>query len=313
MDQEPAVSAQRPKRPLMPMLLLPLVAFIAGVAAMGWLLAHWAGGATWLGVTPKPAPPAAEAPPTVAVVPEPPAEPAASPNQPERLLIDPEITRRVNLLEEKLNALDLQSRAAVGNADRAEGLLVAFAARRALDSGVSLGYIEGLLGQRFGSSQRQAVATILTAARTPVTLQELQEGLQQVSPQLLGGGPDQSWWSAFRSELGGLVVIRKSGTPSPLPAEILKRATQRLEAGQVKVALAEVLRLPNRDKAGDWIAKARHYISARNALDQIEASALLAPSAPMPPAAPARQAAPVTKAAAPAAAQPKTAKTAKAR
>jgi hypothetical protein len=195
-----------------------------------------------------------------------------------------------------LNALDLQSRAAVGNADRAEGLLVAFAARRALDSGVPLGYIEGLIEQRFGASQRQAVATILTAARTPVTLQELQEGLQQVGPQLLGGGPNQSWWSSFRNELGGLVVIRKAGTPSPLPAEILRRATQRLEAGQVKVALAEVLRLPDRDKASDWIGKARRYIAARNALDQIEASALLAPSAPLPPAAPARQ---PTKAAAP--------------
>ena len=311
MDQDPAVSAQRPKRPLMPMLLLPMIAFIAGLAAMGWLLAHWTGGASWLGVAPKPAP-VAEAPPTVAIEPEPQAEPAASPQQPERLLIDPEITRRVNLLEEKLNALDLQSRAAVGNADRAEGLLVAFAARRALDSGVPLGYIEGLLGQRFGASQRQAVATILTAARTPVTLQELQEGLQQVGPQLLGGGPDQSWWSAFRNELGGLVVIRKAGTPSPLPAEILSRATQRLEAGQVKVALAEVLRLPNRDKASDWITKARHYIAARNALDQIEASALLAPSAPLPPAAATRQAAP-PKVAPSAGAQPKAAQKAKAK
>lgn len=312
MDQETAVSAPRPKRPLMPMLLLPLIAFIAGLAAMGWLLANWSGGASWLGVAPKPVP-AAEPPPTVAVVAEPPAEPAESPNQPERLLIDPEITRRVNLLEEKLNALDLQSRAAVGNADRAEGLLVAFAARRALDSGVPLGYIEGLLNQRFGSSQRQAVATILTAARTPVTLQELQEGLQEVGPHLLGGGPDQSWWSAFRNELGGLVIIRKAGTPSPLPAEILSRATQRLEAGQVKVALAEVLRLPNRDKASVWITKARHYIAARNALDQIEASALLAPSAPLPPAAPVRQPPAAAKKAAPAGAQPKAARTAKAR
>src|SRR4051812_28612718 len=120
MDQEPAVSAQRPKRPLMPMLLLPLVAFIAGIAAMGWLLAHWAGGASWLGVAAKPVPVAVEPPPAVAVEPEPQADPAASPQQPERLLIDPEITRRVNLLEEKLNTLDLQSRAAVGNADRAE-------------------------------------------------------------------------------------------------------------------------------------------------------------------------------------------------
>jgi hypothetical protein len=309
MDHEPAVSAERPKRSLMPMLLLPLVAFVVGLAAMGWLLAHWTGGATMLGVAPEPAP-AAEAPPTVAVEAEPQqAGPASSPQEPQRLLIDPEITRRVNLLEEKLNTLDLQSRAAVGNADRAEGLLVAFAARRALDNGVPLGYIEGLLGQRFGGGQRQAVATILTSARAPVTLQELQEGLQDVGPQLIGGSPNQSWWTAFRTELGGLVTIRKKGTASPLPAERLRRATRRLEAGQVPVALAEVLRLPGRDKGADWIAKARRYVAARNALDQIEAAALLVPSAPLPTAPAARQPAPARPTARPSAkAAPRAAK-----
>ena len=78
--------------------------------------------------------------------------------------------------------VDTQSRAAVGNADRAEGLLVAFAARRALDRGVALGFLEALLRQRFGDSQPQAVGMIITAAREPVTLQELQDGLLQVRP-----------------------------------------------------------------------------------------------------------------------------------
>jgi hypothetical protein len=85
--------------------------------------------------------------------------------------------------------------------------------------GVALGYIEGLLRQRFGDSQRQAVATIITASRQPVTLEELQDGLQDVAPQLTGGSPDQNWWTAFKTELGGLVAIRKAGTPSTMPAE----------------------------------------------------------------------------------------------
>jgi len=281
-DYEPADGAVRPRRPLLP-ILLPLVAFVAGLAAMGWLLVHWSAAASFLGVAPPPpAPVEAAPPPAVAVVAEPPPEPAASPNEPQRLLIDPEITRRVNLLEEKLNALDMQSRAAVGNADRAEGLLVAFAARRALDRGVGLGYIEGLLRQRFGDSQRPAVATILTASRSPVILQHLQDGLAQVGPQLLGGGPDQNWWTALRAELGGLVIVRKAGTPSPAPAEHLRRATRALEAGQVDVALLEVLRMPGRDKAADWIAEARRYVAARRALDAIETAALLEPRAAMP-------------------------------
>src|SRR5688572_30123673 len=290
-DFEPAGVAERPKRSWMPMLLLPFLAFVVGLAAMGWLLSRWEGGARFLGVVPAPAPAAREAPPTVAVVAEPqPAEPAASGPEPQRLLIDPEITRRVNRLEERLGALDLQSRAAVGNADRAEGLLVAFAARRALDRGVALGYIEGLLGQRFGETQRQPVATIITASRQPVPLQELQDGLHDIGPQLVRGGTNQSWWGGLQRELGGLITIRKAGTPSPVPAERLRRATRGLEAGQVDVALAEVLRLPGRDKAGDWIAKARRYVMARRALDAIETAALLEPRAAPPPAAPARPA-----------------------
>jgi hypothetical protein len=281
--EPPAESPARPKRMLLPPMLILVLAFIAGLAAMGWLLSRWERGAAMLGIAPpaaEQAPAAAEPAPKVTVEREPAPETETGAAEPERLVIDPEITRRVNRVEQRLAELDVQSREAVGNADRAEGLLVAFAARRALDSGVSLGYIEGLLRQRFGQTQPQAVATIITAARQPVTLQELQEGLQQVGPQLIGGGPEQSWWSAFKTELSGIVAIRREGTPSPLPAERLKRATQQLEAGQVVVALAEVLRTPGHDKAADWIGKARRYVSARRALDQIETAALLEPRTP---------------------------------
>jgi hypothetical protein len=142
---------------------------------------------------------------------------------------------------------------------------------------VALGYIEGLLRQRFGDTQRQAVATIITASRQPVTLEELQDGLQEVGPELTGSGPGQDWWTALRAELGELVSIRKAGTPSTIPAERLRRAERRLESGQVDVALAEVLRLPGREDAAEWIAKARRYVAARRALDTIETAALLEP------------------------------------
>ena len=149
---------------------------------------------------------------------------------------------------------------------------------------MALGYLEGLLRERFGDSQRQAVATIITAARQPVTLEELQLGLQEVGPQLTGGGAGQSWWDAVKAELGELVTVRKADTPSTLPAERFKRATRRLEAEQVDVALAEVLRMPGRDKASVWIAAARRYVAARRALDTIETAALLDPRNPPAPA-----------------------------
>ena len=265
------------RRSWLSVLALPLIAFIAGIAAMGWVLANWNTAAAFIGVRPAPLPPPVQAAPAPAPAPAAAVQAPAPGAETQRLVLDPETTRRVNRLEQRVAEIDNQSRAAAGNADRAEGLLVAFAARRALDRGVALGYIEGLLRQRFGETQRQAVATIITASRDPVTLEELQDGLKEVGPELTGAGADQNWWNALRAELGELVSIRKAGTPSTIPAERSQRAERRLESGQAEVALAEVLRLPGRDNATDWIAKARRYVAARRALDTIETAALLEP------------------------------------
>ena len=286
MDYEPGRVTAKPKRPLWTLLALPLVAFLAGLAAMGWLLANWSTGAAFLGVAS--APPAAvdPAPQPMTVEREPAPSPPAEPQAGERLVIDPETTRRVNRLEERLALLDLQSRTAVGNADRAEGLLVAFAARRAIDRGVALGYIETLLRQRFAGTEPQAVATVLTVARAPVTVQSLQNQVQEVAPHLSGGGQGQTWWAAFKTELAGVVTIRRENTPSTQPAERLRRAGQSLQAGQVEVALLEVLRLPGHERADAWISNARRYVASHRALDRLESAALLEPRAPMPPPAP---------------------------
>ncbi len=289
MDYEPGRVTAKPRRPLWQLLALPLAAFLAGLAAMGWLLARWGTAAAFLGVAPAPPAIVEPAPQAMTLEREPAvAAPAEAPAG-ERLVIDPETTRRVNRLEERLALLDLQSRTAVGNADRAEGLLVAFAARRAIDRGVTLGYIETLLRQRFAATEPQAVATVLTVARQPVTVQSLQKQFQEVAPHLSGGGQGQSWWGAFKTEMAGLITIRRENTPSTQPAERLRRAGQSLEAGQVEVALLEVLRLPGHERADPWIANARRYVASHRALDRLESAALLEPRAPLPqPAAKAR-------------------------
>lgn len=285
MQHEPSTASGRAKRPLLKTIALPLVAFVAGIALMAWLLSRWSAAAVFLGVAPAPAEAVAPSPTPQTVLEQPEPEPSIAPptEGTERLVLDPETTRRVNRLEERLAQLDHQSRAAVGNADRAEGLLVAFAARRAIDRGVALGYIETLLRERFAASEPQAVATVLTAARQPVTLQGLQKEFQELAPHLSGGGPDQSWWRALRTELGTLVTIRRVGTPSTQPAERLRRATGALESGQVEVALLEVLRLPNAARAERWVANARRYVSAHRSLDRLETAALLEPRASPPP------------------------------
>jgi hypothetical protein len=289
----PATAEEPPRRRWLIWLAVPLLCFVLGLGAMGWLLSRWDAGARVLGI-------AAEQPPVVMSAPEAGAQPQPAPQQPAPvvapsgqtpIVIDPEIARRVAALEQRLGQVGSEARTASGDADRAEGLLVAFAARRALDRGVSLGFLEALLRQRFGESQPQAVGMIIAAAREPVTLQELQDGLQEIGPQLTGAGPDQNWWDAFMTELGSLITVRRQDSPSPEPAERLRRATRRLEAGQAEVALAEVLRMPGREHGRDWIMRARRYVSARRALDAIETAALVEPRlAPVAVAQPAQPA-----------------------
>ena len=279
-DYGPSSATRR--RPFMSILVLALIAFVLGITAMAWVLTRWEAAAVYLGIRPTAPAPAVMSQPLVPSPAAAGANEAPVPAETQRLVIDPETTRRVAQLEQRVAEIDSHSRTAAGNANRAEGLLIALAARRAIDRGVGLGYIEGLLQQRFGNTQRQAVATVITASRQPVTLDRLQAGLQDVGPELTGAGPDQNWWTALKTELSGIVTVRRAGTTSTMPSERLRRATRSLEAGQVDVALLEVLRMPGRENAAAWVADARRYVAARRALDVIETAALLEPHAPQP-------------------------------
>lgn len=295
----PATADELPRRRWLVWLGIPLLCFVLGLGAMGWLLSRWDAGARVFGIAPEAAPivmTAPESAPQSFAPQQQQPTPVVAPSGQAPIVIDPEIARRVAALEQRLGQVGGEARMASSDAGRAEGLLVAFAARRALDRGVSLGFLEALLRQRFGESQPQAVGYIIAAAREPVTLQELQDGLQEIGSQLTGAGPDQGWWDAFMAELGSLITVRRQDSPSPEPAERLRRATRRLEAGQAEVALAEVLRMPGREHGREWIVKARRYVTARRALDAIETAALveprLAPAAAAPQTAPTQTAAP---------------------
>lgn len=191
-----------------------------------------------------------------------------------------ELAAKLDGLEARSGAIDRSAVQASGYATRAEGLMIAFAARRALDRGLNLGFLEAQLRTRFGPSQPHAVATILQAAREPVTLEDLRSALDGVAPELMTGAASTGWWTSFRREIGTLVVLRKAGTPSPLPIDRVARARRLLEAGLVEAALSEVARTPGAARAERWTVAARRYIAARAALDTIEASAILTPDAP---------------------------------
>ncbi len=249
-------------------LLIALTLIIVGAAAATWALARYDRAAQFLGVVPA-APPPVQAGRLTAIAPQ---------AQPQAAAVTPTDAARIAELETRLSRVENATQRVEGSAGRADALVVAFAARRAIDRGVPLGYLETLLVDRFGPRHAQAVATIITASREPVRLNELIAEYEELAPELRSGGDQEGWFQGLRRELGSLVEVRRAAQPSVRPDARYQRAAARLAAGEVDAALAETMRLPGAQKAGPWVAKARRYVAAHRALDQIESSALLAGS-----------------------------------
>ncbi|MDZ7588466.1 MAG: hypothetical protein U5J78_04760 [Parasphingorhabdus sp.] len=266
------------------MLILMLVAFIGGVIATGWVVSRYnpfenKPVVEKLSSEPSPSERLANRidadgkvlPPKIT---DPAGAPATVTNTPARELA---LAARVADLEDRLSRINVQAQAASGNAARAEGLLIAFAARRALDRGSPLGYIEGQLRLRFGDAQPKAVTTIINASREPVTLEELASLLEDMGPALTTGARNRGFWESVQAEFADLFVVRKDGTPSPAPQQRLTRAKRYVEVGNVEAAIGELEKLPGSEGATAWMEKARRYNEARRALDVIETAAILEP------------------------------------
>ena len=243
-------------------LLIALVLVLIGAAATVWALSRYQSAARFLGVT---------SPQPVMLTPKPvvtnsvPAQPAAAEVPPARL----------SALEARIAQVENATERAAGSAGRADALVIAFAARRAIDRGVALGYLERLLVARFGTQHPAAVATVITASRQPVRLNDLIAEYDTLGPELRRGGPQDSWWTNFKREMGSLVEVHRSTRPAANAEARYNRAMQRLSSGDVDQALVETMRLPGASRAADWTAKARRYVAAHRALDEIESAALL--------------------------------------
>lgn len=253
-------------------LLVALVLVIVGAGAAVWGLAHYQPAARFLGVLPAQQP----------VMPKP--EPVVTNPQPAaaaaQAVLDPAERQRLANVETRLAAVENATQRAEGSAGRADALVVAFAARRAIDRGVALGYLENLLVDRFGTQHQAAVATIVTGSHQPVRLDDLISEYDTLGPELRGGGPQDSWWTSFRRELGSVVELHSTARPATSPDARYQRAQQRLASANVDQALAETMRLPGAARAGDWTTKARRYIAVHRALDEIESAALLPQPSP---------------------------------
>lgn len=255
------------------MLLMALAGFAAGGGAVGWMVMRGNGHMVlhadgWHHMLASP----------MAAAPAAPAANSASDAQPGALITSQTaLDSRILAAEQRLDRLDMQAAAASGNAARAEGLLVAFAARRVIERGASLGYLEDQLKLRFGDAQPHAVATLIAAARNPVTLDMLTARLQMMDGHISEAPPSESLWDRTRRQLSDMLTIRRDTASGPTPAARLDHALACVHEGAIDPAIADVQRLPATRDTQAWITDARRYAEAESALDRIETAALLEP------------------------------------
>lgn len=272
-------SNRRKSGNMRPMVLAAAASFALGAAAVGYYTWRSSGDAESEGET--------EQQPQAALTTQPTEggpTPVPSPSASEVSAEDVErvaeqqggIDQRLAAAEQRLTRLDLQAQAAAGNAARSEGLLIAFAIRRAVDRGAELGYLSDQLRLRFGDALPNAVNTIISFSREPVTLDQLIARLDGLAPELQAGD-DRGGFERFTDELGALFTIRRESAPSPQPEKRIERARLFLLSGRPDDAVAEVRNLPGASQAEQWLRDAERYASTQRALDLIETAAVLEP------------------------------------
>lgn len=248
---------------------LSILAFVGGGLTIGWLSST--------GLTPweadSPAAPAAPLSPDAAMVAPPPVNPMVTTG------VAPQILQPI------------------ADSTRTEAMLVAIAARRAIDTGLPLGDLNPRLDAAFGATQPQALVRIRAVEKEGLTPARLAAEFDSIAPMLAEG--NDATWDKMRREARNLFTLRRSNTaPAPRDAQ-LQRIRDLLLSGNAASAIALVTAMPGAAQAQDWLVRARRYSDAQAALDTLEKYALAMPmiapqAAPLaPPTPPAPEAATV--------------------
>lgn len=217
----------------------------------------------------RPAPRAVEA--SSADVP-PPADLAATPESVEARLAD--LQAQVTELRART---DSSVAAASEGAERAQTALLVAALRRAVEGGRRFDAYEPALRARFGLSHRAEVAALLALARRPVSPPQLAQSLARAAPSVERAEAEgRGWWDSLKTGLAGVVAVRRADTTAVDPQAQLRAAAARASAGDVDGALRLVAFLPpaSREALRTWVADARRYAAATQALAALEVAAL---------------------------------------
>lgn len=264
MDEEMTPASPRRTNPYRGLVLFALVCFVIGIAAMGWVLSEWQP------VRHLVFGPQAEAPKTPVV------DTSLTQTAPPAANTDAHMAR----IEQRLAIIDQQADSALNDAARAERLMIAFAARRAVERGAPLGYLEGALQRQFGAADPAAVAAVIDGARSSVTLEQLEDGLEAEKTDLASGTVGTGWLASIWQDMSSLAVVHRAGESSKTPSQRLETARRALERDRVETAVKEVGAMPGAANAKPWLDKAKRYVAVRKALDRLEAITLsVAPSA----------------------------------
>ena len=277
MTEVAPITTPRRSISLLAVIGIAVAALIAGGALTAFAI-HW-----FRPAPPTPQPAAAPAPAPRIVMPAPVATDPAS-----LAARQGSLAAELTVLEQRTAQISGEAATSAGYANRAEALMVAFAARRQIDRGEGLGYLEQELRDRFGAIRPTEVDTVIRAARNPVTVEDLRLGIDSNSSQLAFGPGENGWFDSFRRQLGSLIVIHRQGMPSPAPTDRLDRIRRMLTQRQVEAAIGEIDRLPGGEQATRWKAAAKQFVDAHSALDTLEATALQGGATPRPAAAPVR-------------------------
>lgn len=278
----PATVESAPRSPWRLTTIALILTLLLGGVGGGWVALRF------LSPTPEPAAAPAQTTAPVATTPARLAQPA-----PQAVAAPPltaaesgAIAARVGLLEERLARITLAAESASGNAARAEALLVAFAARRAIERGFPLGSMEAQLRLRFGETQPNAVNSILSASTNPVTDEQLLERLDALR-SILVVDQQADWLTRLRNSFGSLVILRPADEPSTRPTRRFERARRAVDDGRMDEAIMEIEAMPGHTDplVVAWLTEARRYNDARRALDLIETAAILEPGSNRDPAA----------------------------